>query len=317
MSDTGEGTSDEGDADLEDEDEYVDEGEEPPGAGAASGAGGAAKAPRAQRPKKVPRGTLQSAVALTTTMWGTAGSGSESADAIARLFGHETTNSGSFRNKLALMRIWGLVEGGDSLKLTDIGLDIIRDDDPPRQLTARRTAFYKPKAFKKLVEAYDGRELPPEDALATKCRFDFNLAPSTALEVARVLAASLPYAGLMDENGVVRKDGALAAATPGADGAQPAELENDDHEDGAPSNGGGPAGPAAHSTAAATDAIRSDEEAGAGAGNGASPHGGGAVEEDAGAAGTQAVEIRVILTGYSGAEVVEILRTVGYRDAQG
>ena len=331
MSDAGEAAVDDGN--LEDEDEYVDERAEPRD-GEANGVGGT-KAPRTQRPKKVPRGTLETAVGLATTMWGTAGSGSESAEAIARLFGHETTNSSSFRNKLALMRIGGLVEGSDSLKLTDIGLDIIRDDDPARQIEARRRAFHQPQAFKKLLEAYNGRALPSEGDLATKCRFDFNLTEEAALEVSRVLAASLPYAGLMDDDGIVHQSGVSSAGTPGpdygsdeldghrvdeSDGGRGEELDSDQLE--------APAHPGAlgeRSSSSGSENSRSMVEPHSenptietpdGTSRSSHRDGGTAEVERRGQRSGPTVEIMVTLNGYSGAEVVEILRTVGYRNAQ-
>lgn len=295
----------------DDEDEYEDEPEEAGHVGeseAPSAAG--AKTPRAQRPKKVPRGTLQAAVALATTMWGTAGKGSESAEAVARLFGHETTNSSSFRNKLALMRIWGLIEGSDPMKLSDIGLDIIRDDEPERQAQARRRAFYTPKAFRKLVEAYDGRSLPAEADLATKCRFDFHLTEEASLEVARVFRQSLPFAGLMSSDGIVHKGGAATTDTlqtelEGGDGARAVERASGGTEG---DSGGGevddlePPKPAAESTQKEPQAVAPQLE-----------------RVEAGmheVPGARAVEVTVRLTGYTGDEVVEILRTIGYGNVQ-
>lgn len=140
--------------------------------------------------------------------------------------------------------------------------------------------------------------------------------------MARVFAASLPYAGLMDDDGIVHQNGVNDADPPGPDdrtrepdGHQPDEPDgqrkgepgNDHHEDAAYLGAMGEQ-PSSRSGSESSPRFEGPDSASRDVGTVESEPRGGLVGPT--------VEIRVTLSGYSGAEVVDILRTVGYRNAQ-
>lgn len=262
--------------------------------------------------RNVPRDTLETAKSFALKLYDTYGN-SAPKESLAALLGHDTTNSGAFKDKLALLRSWSLVQGADPIELSDVGRSIIRGDPPEQQLIARQDAFKGSGPFNGLLQNYEDRLLPPVEDLATRCRFEFNLEEEAALEVAQVFVESAKYAGLVDEAGKVggANEGPKASSETNnvPDGQSAHQSESDEQPDEPVADTGEPQGegliaetPASPSTREARASSKVTRELGP------------APEDMVGSGRT--LEIHLTLTGYDGAEAIEILRTIGYRSAQ-
>lgn len=309
--------------DAEDEFDDEDDTEEDPSGEDADGSANAKKAPKKRSIRNIPRENLEASIGHITKMYTTFGK-ELSVEAFADLIGHESTTSGPFKRKLGAVRAWGLVqEGADPLRLSDIGLAVVRDDQPDVQADGRRRAFLASPPFAGLLETFDGRELPTVEGLATRCKHAFRLRPPNDSQVANIFISSARFAGLVGQDGVVRFGPSSSAVEEGAGDEEPREEPPGEYQvdedvpaatgDAEPDEDGlGTEASDRQTEAAAATPSRSLEGASSRpvVGPPSPTAGGGPSSEDA------AVEIRVRLTGYSGREVVEILRTIGYRDAQ-
>lgn len=315
------------DAEFDEDDDSNEAGGEVAGGEGAAGTGepGEATTTQAAAPKKrsvrnVPREPLGASVGHIDKLFDAFGEGA-SLEALAVLLGHDAPRGGAWKTRIGTLRAYGLLSGGDPVELTEIGQDVVRDDQPEVQLRARRRALVASAPFRELHETYVGRPLPDEEHLATKCRFAFRLKQDGALEVARVFASSLNFAGLIGAGGMVLP----------LDAEEPAEApEGDDHTDGddelevdsggAREREGGPVSDESdgESSLPADEAGSLESPSTADGGSRSRDLEGGAEHDGAaGGASQPSVEMTVKLVGYSGSEVVRILRTIGYGDASG
>lgn len=74
-----------------------------------------------------------------------------SLETVAKELGHDTTNSGPFRGKLAALKDWGLVSGtGDTVTITELGLELAHSTDDEDEQASLRKAFFKADLFSKM-----------------------------------------------------------------------------------------------------------------------------------------------------------------------
>jgi hypothetical protein len=123
-----------------------------------------------------------------------------SEDAFASYMGHQTTNSGAFKQRFAAMRSWGLitVEQGQVL-LTELGGRIahpVSDDD---DRLALREAFMHAEVFAELYsEGAKGQQLETA-RLANRAVQNFGVSPKSSGKFAQCFAKSAIAAGLASE----------------------------------------------------------------------------------------------------------------------
>ena len=112
---------------------------------------------------------------------------------LAPALGHENKDSGAFRAKLTVARIFGLIEFGQrTITLTQLGQMVL---DPHTERSGRVKAFLRVPLYSRIYDKYDGYTLPKGAALDTEMR---NLGvPSKQAERARLaFMRSAEQAGL-------------------------------------------------------------------------------------------------------------------------
>ncbi len=73
---------------------------------------------------------------------------------------NQTASGGSFNNKIAAARMFGLIDTDQGrFQLTPLGFDIL---EPSRERAAKVSAFLNVPLFKKVFDTYRGRQLPPK-----------------------------------------------------------------------------------------------------------------------------------------------------------
>lgn len=136
-----------------------------------------------------------------------------SVSAFARYMGHSTTNSGSFRQRLAAFRDWKLIAGrGDTVVFTDTAKTIALPPDIDSEREALQTAFMNCGVFASL---YDGvTKGQPVDAqnLGAKAVHELGIAPGAVDRFTSSFIDSAVTAGLAEaDNGqfiLLESDGA-------------------------------------------------------------------------------------------------------------
>lgn len=174
-----------------------------------------------------------------------------SRDAFASYLGHETTNSGGFKRKLASMKDWGLVETRDDrVVITDLGMRIAHPRTDEDERNAIREAFLQAGVF---TETYNdlakGIDLSAE-RIGSMGVHEHGISPGAKADFARSFVESAVYAGLGHRNadGSIRLAGdSETEASRGADvaddveaGPQSNEASRDQRRSALPSEGGMP-----------------------------------------------------------------------------
>ncbi len=182
--------------------------------------------------KGLPVRSLRDAEEAAAKVWDVARRGTAAKDAVAKALGLKAASGGTWALYIALLRGFGLVKVTDSeVGLSELGLEIVQDADAGKRQVARRTAFFKLRAYKELVDDYDGTELPAVASIASKLRFEYGKTEEMALQAANAFIESLRHAGLMDGN-VVRKT-PISKPVPEplkAEVSPEGEAEDDDEE---------------------------------------------------------------------------------------
>ncbi len=156
--------------------------------------------------------------------------------AYAVKLGRKSASSGSWSRLVAVLRGFGLVRvEGDQIGLSQLGQELVNVSNPAQQMAARRTAVLRLKAYRELVESFDGTTLPDQPSLAARLKFEYGKKNDFAEEAAKAFLDSLVFAEMIDSAGVVRKNGADAAheAPPEDDEDEQAELIDDAFDDAA------------------------------------------------------------------------------------
>lgn len=118
-------------------------------------------------------------------------------NAFAEQLGHDTSNSGPFRAKLAAFKDWGLITtNGDRVVLTQLGREIALDDESAP--TALREAFESCRVFMRVYEdSAKGVDLDAK-TLSKKAVLTLGVAASSGPTFARSLILSAAAAGYAD-----------------------------------------------------------------------------------------------------------------------
>lgn len=156
---------------------------------------------------------LPSAEDAATKLWGVARLGTAAPEAFARQFGERAKASGStWDTRIALLRGLKLVRQEEkNIGLSALGLQLVDKSNPQGQRAARRAAVLNLKAYRELVEAFNGEILPEMDALATKLQFEYGKTEEFAKRAAKAFVESLEHAEMLGAGNVVLKDGNLPA----------------------------------------------------------------------------------------------------------
>lgn len=158
--------------------------------------------------KGLPARSLKDAEKAAGKVWAVARRGSAPAEAIAQALNLKNASGSSWDLSIALLRGFGLVNFKDmEVSLTPLGIDILQDADDATRQEARRTAFLKLPAYRDLIEAYGGEELPSEDNIASKLKFEYGKSEDKAVQAARAFVESLKHAGLLDGDRVATTGG--------------------------------------------------------------------------------------------------------------
>lgn len=115
----------------------------------------------------------------------------------AGYLGHETTNSGPFRAKLAALKDWGLIQRrGEAVQLTDLATSIAHPESPDAERKSLRDAFRHAEPFGAVYEeSAKGTELNL-DLIGNRAVTVFGVAPKSKKKFAESFAQSAITAGL-------------------------------------------------------------------------------------------------------------------------
>jgi hypothetical protein len=176
---------------------------------------------------------LPTAEEAATKLWAVARLGTTTPEAFARQFGERTKASGSkWDSRMAMLRGFKLLRFEDKqLGLSELGQQLLNASNPTEQIKARQTAVMNLKAYRELVEAYNGTALPDITAVATKLQFEYGKKEEFAKRAAQAFADSLTHAQMLDEENIVRKDGVTATDTQATFPVPPQGVETADSDD--------------------------------------------------------------------------------------
>lgn len=147
-----------------------------------------------------------------TKLWQVARSSETSKQLLAEQTGHSSTTSSSFKARLAVLRGMGILQvAGETVKLTQLGLDLVQDYDEQKRHAARVSAIKTLRAYRELVEAFDGNALPPKPALSSRLKYEYGKSDEFASQAAEAFIDSLTFAGMLDSLGIVRAKGVASA----------------------------------------------------------------------------------------------------------
>lgn len=138
--------------------------------------------------------------------------------------GHSSTTSGSFRQRLAAFREWGLVIGrGDMLTMTEVARKVAMPPDDDAEREALRQAFWNCDVFAGLHEGMAKGQPLEQDRVGSQAVHGFGVAPNRAERFTRSFVDSAVAAELAR----IDNQGNLVLLEPGHD----AHLEDADASD--------------------------------------------------------------------------------------
>lgn len=159
---------------------------------------------------------LPAAEEAAVKLWSIARLGMTSPEAFARQFGAKAKASGStWDTRMALLRGFNLiVTEGKQVGLSELGQQIVNSSNLPEQLAARRAALMHLRAYRELIESFDGTVLPEIATLATRLQFEYGKTEEFAKRAAQAFVESLDHAEMKDSQGVVHATGEPSGANP-------------------------------------------------------------------------------------------------------
>jgi len=180
--------------------------------------------------KGLPTQGLRQAEESATRLWEVARRGMTAKEAFAKEVGMTSVKGGAWDKRMALLNGFGIIKLSDTeIGLSDLGLDLVQDFDESKRRAARRKAFFNLKAYRELVDDFDGTELPEKGRLAGKLQFEYGKTEEFAQQAADSFIDSLLHAGLLDANNYVRKDGVVSAVRTET-GVQDADRDDETDE---------------------------------------------------------------------------------------
>ena len=247
-----------------------------------------------QAKRGIPRQSLKEVAEWAKKLWADAKFGTTPHDAFAKSLGHQAAEGGAWRAKMAAIRAYGLVRetrgNPTEIGLSDVGKNLVREDDKTVQKQARRDAFMGVGAFREILQDSAGAHLPGEAALASKFEFKWGLNRSDAEEAARNLVESARFAGLVEEDSGGLLVQQIAVDSDGGD----TETESLDQSlDGEKASGG----------EEGASAPKDPGESGGGSGSGGSLVGG--------LRGTVNLSVSLDLSQFDAEDVLRILAALG------
>lgn len=166
----------------------------------------------------LPLDGLSGAAQSATALWEVARLGLAPNQAFAKKLGRKSASGGGWSRLVAVLRGFGLVHTeGAQIGLSSLGQELVNGSDPAQQVAARRTALLHLKAYRDLVQGFDGTVLPDLATLASRLKFEYGKKDDFAEKAAQAFLDSLAFAEMVDAGGIVRKNGADAAVDPGPD----------------------------------------------------------------------------------------------------
>ncbi|MGD9702498.1 MAG: hypothetical protein AB7Q42_09685 [Acidimicrobiia bacterium] len=154
----------------------------------------------------VPRGSLADAEKIAAGLWKAARLGSVAPEALAKeLSGEEAKASGgAWRNKMALVNVFGLVQkDGNKLKLSRVGQGIVREDDHAKRAESRRSAVLGVNPYKEILSRSAGHELPSTAGIASTFEYEYGLPKADAKKAAESFVASVKLASFVTDANLV------------------------------------------------------------------------------------------------------------------
>lgn len=184
----------------------------------------------------LPSNGLAAAEDAASKLWAVARLGTASPEAFAKQWGATRKPSGSgWDTRMALLRGFGLVrvEDNKQIGLSDLGHQLVNPSDPAAQIQARRAAVLSLKAYRELVDSFDGFEVPEHQTLANKLQFEYGKTEDFARRAATAFVDSLRHAEMLDSDQTLRKGGVSPTPltkppTPPAALLEPAGANEDD-----------------------------------------------------------------------------------------
>jgi hypothetical protein len=124
---------------------------------------------------------------------------------LAAFLGYSGTQNGSFLNRMAAARLFGLIEGtSKAIAASDRARKIIHPEYPQTEDRARLDAFRDVPLFAAFLDAYKGRDLPDESNMVHTLVGRFGVKQSEAKSVLTRTLASATQAGLFRVAGPTR-----------------------------------------------------------------------------------------------------------------
>jgi hypothetical protein len=151
---------------------------------------------------------LPTAEQSAAKLWSVARRGTTSKEAYAKQLGWNKTSGNHWDKRMALLRGFGLIKAtNDQIGLSELGLQIVNESNPDGQIIARRTALMKLKAYRELVESFDGTALPDITVLASRLQYDYGKKEEFAGKAAQAFVDSLKHARMLDDTNTVHREG--------------------------------------------------------------------------------------------------------------
>lgn len=144
---------------------------------------------------------------------------------------NQQVSSGNFRQKVSAARIFGLINTSPGrVALTELGYRVL---DPAQQRGARVEAFLTVELYRKVYDAFRGKQLPPRPAALERTFENFGVSPKQTDKARHAFDRSAKQAGFFDH-------GNDRLVEPGDIPAQPTPPAQETHE--APTVGKGSGG---------------------------------------------------------------------------
>lgn len=144
-----------------------------------------------------PYGDLEDAISVAAALLSVGGVPCEP-DQLAGAMKH-TPSSGTFRQKIATARMFGLIETAQNkYQLTQLGFAIT---DAGRQKAARADAFLNVPLYRKVYETFRNQQLPPRPLALERTFIGFGVAQKQAANARVAFDSSAQQAGYFEQSG--------------------------------------------------------------------------------------------------------------------
>lgn len=131
-------------------------------------------------------------------------------DVAAKEMNYSNKKVGPFLALRAAAKYFGLVEyEGDYISVTENYINVLLEKSEKRKKEFVQQAVFQPTLYRKLFEAFGGKQLPSEQDLAARLHIDekYGITKEASTNAARVFIESVKHVGLLDENNYLRVPG--------------------------------------------------------------------------------------------------------------